>query len=147
MSTIALTNAVVTFQALDNSLVPTGSVYDFSDNIKTIVLSSTISEVETTLVGAGWKTVIAGLGSNSVNFEFYQDFASNSVEDIIYNWIGTRIQVTIKPLNATVSATNPKYQFTALVAEWQPLNAGVGQISTINATWPISGQITKITTP
>ena len=147
MSKIVLTNAVVTFQALDNNLNPTGAIYDFSDNIRGIVLSSVIAENETTLVGAGWKTVIAGLGTNSVNFEFYQDFANNSVEDIIYDWIGTRIQVTVKPLNATVSTTNPKYQFTALVAEWQPLNAGVGQISTINATWPISGEITKTTTP
>lgn len=147
MSKIVLTNAVITFQALDSNLNPTGAIYDFSDNIRGIVLSTVIAEQDITEVGQGFKRVIAGLGTNSVNFEFYQDFASNSVEDIIYDWIGTRIQVTIKPLNAPTSTTNPKYEFTALVAEWQPLNAAVGEISTVNVTWPISGPITKLTTP
>ena len=147
MSKVVLTNAVITFQALDNNLTPSGPVYDFSDNIKNIVLSTVIAEQDITQVGEGYKRVIAGLGTNSVSFEFYQDFAMNSVEDIIYDWIGTRIQVTIKPVNAPTSTTNPAYQFTALVAEWQPLNAGVGQIATINVAWPISGPITKLTTP
>jgi len=147
MSKVVLTNAVITFQALDTNLTPSGPVYDFSDKIKNIVLSTVIAEQDITQVGEGYKRVIAGLGTNSVALEFYQDFATNSVEDIIYDWIGTRIQVTIKPVNAPTSTTNPAYQFTALVGEWQPLNAGVGQIATVNVTWPISGPITKLTTP
>jgi len=147
MSKVVLTNAVITFQALDNNLNPSGPVYDFSDNIRSIILSTVIAEQDVTEVGQGYKRVIAGLGTNSVAFEFYQDFATNSVEDIIYDWIGTRIQVKIKPVNAPTSTTNPQYQFTALVGEWQPLNAGVGQISTVNVNWPISGPITKNTTP
>jgi hypothetical protein len=148
MAKVVLTNANVTFQALDFSVtppVPVGSIYDFSDHISSITLATVHEIVETTEVGQTYKRVIAGLGTNSVNFEFYQDFATNSVEDIIYDWIGARVLCKIKPTTAAVSGTNPEYEFQVLVTEWTPLNAGVGAISTINVNWPINGPIDKNT--
>ena len=147
MSKIVLTNAKVTFQALDFSVtppVPVGSTYDFSDHISSISLSTVHDIVDTTEVGQVYKRVIAGLGTNTVNFEFYQDFATNSVEDIIYDWIGARVLCKVRPTGSAPSSTNPEYQFQVLITEWTPLNAGVGQISTINANWPINGPITKV---
>jgi len=150
MSKIVLTNANITFQALDFSVtppVPVGSIYDFSDHISSIVLATNHDIVETTEVGQTYKRVIAGLGTNTVNFEFYQDFAIGSVEDIIYDWIAARVLCKIKPINAPASTTNPEYEFQVLITDWTPLNAGAGQISTINVNWPINGSITKNTTP
>ena len=49
----------------------------------------------------------------------------------------------VRPVNTTVSASNPKYTFNALVAEWQPLSGAVGELAGVSATWPISGVITK----
>ncbi len=150
MAKLVLTNAVVTFQALDTSLtppVPVGAVYDFSDHISSISLSTVHEIVETTEVGQIYKRVIAGLGTNSVNFEFYQDFANGSIEDTIYDWIGARVLCKVKPISAPTSTTNPEYEFQVLINEWTPLNAGVGQISTINVSWPINGPIDKNTTP
>lgn len=146
MAKVVLTNANVTFQALDYSVtppVPVGSVYDFSDHISSISLGTVHEVIDTTEVGQVYKRVIAGLGTNTVNFEFYQDFASNSVEDIIYDWIGVRVLCKVKPVMAASSANNPEYEFEVLINEWTPLNAGVGQISTVNVNWPINGAITK----
>lgn len=148
MSQIVLTNPLVTFQALDFSVtppVPVGAVYDLSDHISSIVLSTVHDIVETTEVGQIYKRVIAGLGTNSVNFEFYQDFASTSVESIIYDWIGARVLCKVKPVNTTTSVSNPEYEFQVLISEWTPLNGAVGQISTANVNWPINGPITKNT--
>jgi len=148
MAKVVLTNANVTFQALDFSVtppVPVGSVYDFSDHISSITLGTVHEIIETTEVGQVYKRVIAGLGTNTVNFEFYQDFASNSVEDIIYDWIGARVLCKVKPVMGSASPNNPQYEFQVLINEWTPLNAGVGQISTINVNWPINGPITKTT--
>lgn len=150
MAKIVLTNANVTFQALNFAVsppVPVGSVYDFSDHISSISLATSHVIQETTEVGQNYKRVIAGLGTNTVNFEFYQDFATNSVEDIIYDWIAARVLCRIKPLNAPISSTNPEYEFQVLISDWTPLNAGVGQISTINVNWPINGEIIKNITP
>ena len=150
MAKLVLTNAVITFQALDFSVsppVPVGTVYDFSDHISSISLATNHQVVETTEVGQNYKRVIAGLGTNTVNFEFYQDFATNSVEDIIYDWIAARVLCKVKPVSAPTSTTNPEYEFQVLITDWTPLNAGVGQISTINVNWPINGPIIKNTTP
>jgi len=51
--------------------------------------------------------------------------------------------VVVIPVDTTVSATNPSYTFSALVAEWQPLSGAVGELATASVTWPISGAITK----
>jgi hypothetical protein len=150
MAKIVLTDVSVTFQALDFSVTPpvgVGTVYDLSDHISSVTLSTVHTVVETTEVGQVYKRVIAGLGTNTVSFEFYQDFAANSVEDVFYDWIGTRVLCRVKPTSGVISAQNPEYRFQTLISEWTPLNAGVGELSTAQVQWPISGPITKDTTP
>jgi hypothetical protein len=51
----------------------------------------------------------------------------------------------IRPVNTTVGPTNPKYNFSALITEWTPVNGAVGELATVSVTWPISGAITKAT--
>ena len=57
--------------------------------------------------------------------------------------VGTSVPVVIKPTSGAVSATNPSYAFTAVCSEWQNVQGSVGELSTVSATWPISGAITK----
>ena len=150
MAKIVLTDVSVTFQQLDFSVTPpvgVGSVYDLSDHISSVALSTVHTVVETTEVGQVYKRVIAGLGTNTVSFEFYQDFASNSVEEVFYDWIGTKVLCRVKPTTGAISAQNPEYRFQTLISEWTPLNAGVGELSTVQVQWPISGPITKDITP
>ncbi len=150
MAKIVLTDVFATFQALDFSVTPpvgVGTVYDLSDHISSVALSTVHTIVETTEVGQTYKRVIAGLGTNSVQFEFYQDFDNSSVEDVFYPWIATRVLCRIRPTSDPISTTNPEYRFQTLISEWQPLNAGVGGLSTVQVQWPINGPITKDTTP
>jgi hypothetical protein len=148
MAKIVLTNAYVVFEGTT----------DLSDHISSISLSTVHDILDVTPVQAGviYKEVIAGVGTNSVSFDFYQDFANNSVEEFFGgvppyssepNRVGTKVSCVVRPLNAPKSATNPEYQFEALVTSWTPLNADVGQLSTISVSWPISGAITKDITP
>jgi hypothetical protein len=148
MAKIVLTNAYVVFEG----------TADLSDHISSISLSTVHDILDVTPVKAGtiYKEVIAGVGTNSVSFEFFQDFANNSVEEFFGgvppytsepNRVGTKVSCVVRPFNAPKSATNPEYQFDALVTSWTPLNADVGQLSTISVSWPISGAITKDITP
>lgn len=143
MAKIVLTNAFVEFEGVD-----------FSDFVSSITLSTTHDILDVTPVKEGtiYKEVIAGVGTNSVSFDFYQDFADNSLEEFFngvgaLSRVGTKVSCKIKPLNTTTSASNPEYQFEALVSEWTPINAAVGQLSTISVSWPISGAIIKDITP
>jgi transcriptional regulator of NAD metabolism len=49
----------------------------------------------------------------------------------------------IRPVNAAVSASNPKYTFNAVITEWQSVSGELGNLSTVQVSWPISGNITK----
>jgi len=137
---------------LTNAYVLLGDIYDISSYITNISLSTTHDIIETTQFGDIYKTRIAGLGDNQANFEFLQDFSSTIVnpgglENVIYPLIGTAINCKIRPINTTVSASNPQYSFSLLISEWQPLSGSVGELSTASVSWPISGEITKTTTP
>ena len=150
MGKLVLTNANVTFQALDFSVTPptpVGAVTNLSDHIASISLATQYDLVETTQFGQTSKQFVAGLAANTVTFEFHQDFQSGSVEATIYPLLGTAARCVVKPIDTAVSANNPKYSFNALISEWTPLNGAVGELTTANVTWPISGDITKTTTP
>jgi hypothetical protein len=143
MSKIVLTNAYVLLNG----------VYDISDYVASISLSTSHDLIETTQMNDVYKTVIAGLGQNQVSFEFHQNYADNGLEEIINgtslanSQVGTAIPIEVRPINTTVSASNPKYTFNAVVSEWQPINGAVGELATVNVTWPISGPINKYITP
>lgn len=136
MAKLVLTNALVTLASID-----------LSSHLASITLNTSFDIIDTTSFGDTAKKRIAALADNSVGFEFHQDFATGSVEATIFPLLGTAVACEVRPVNAAVSATNPKYNFSVLIAEWQSLSAAVGSLTTASVTWPISGEITKSTTP
>lgn len=134
MARLVLTDASVVF-----------GTTDLSEYISSITINSTFDIVETTAFGNSAKTRIAGLADNSVSLEFHQDYATGEVEDTIFPLLGLSVAIVAKPVAGATTATNPAYGFTAIVAEWTPLNGSVGELATASVTWPISGAITKTT--
>jgi hypothetical protein len=137
MARIVLTDASVVINGIN-----------LSEFITSVAISSSEDVVETTGMGSGGaRTRVAGLGDNSLTLEFNQDFATSGPEVTINavgsSLVGTTTTVVVKPTSGAVSASNPSYSFSAVVAEWQPLSAAVGELATVSATWPISGTITK----
>ncbi len=137
MPRIVLTDVSVTVNAID-----------LSQFLTSVTLSTSVDVIETTGMGsAAAKTRLPGLKDNSVTLEFNQDFAAAGPEITINavgsSLVGTSVPIVIKPSSGAVSATNPSYSFTAVCSEWQNVQGSVGELSTISATWPISGAITK----
>lgn len=128
MARIVLTNVAVTF----------GST-DISSFVTSVTLGSTFDVVETTAFGNTARTRVAGLADNSVTFELQQDYAAGSIESVVYPTLGTAVSMVVRP----VAGASPIYSFSALVAEWTPINGAVGELATASVTWPISGVITK----
>jgi hypothetical protein len=123
---------------------------DISDYITSVSLNTTYDVIETTAFGDTARKRVAGLADNSITIEFQADFASGALEQIIYqsqatNTLGTTVYMEVRPTSSSVSATNPKYTFNALVSEYPILNGAVGELATGSVTWPISGAITKAT--
>ena len=137
MAALVLTNASVVINGIN-----------LSEFITSIAISTSEDVVDTTGMGsAGARTRVSGLADNSVTIEFNQDFAAGgpevSINAVGSSLVGTNTTIVVKPTSAAVGATNPSYTFSAVVSEWQPLSAAVGELSSISTTWPISGVITK----
>jgi len=125
---------------------------DLSDHVASVSISSTWDAVETTAFGGGnvpsaARTRQAGLVDNAVTLDFHQDFAAGEVEAVIYPALGAIAALRISPTTGAISASNPEYQFNALLSEWTPLNGAVGELATASVTWPITGAIVKDVTP
>jgi len=137
MSAIVLTDVFVTVNSVNLSAFLTS-----------VTLSTSVDVVETTGMGsAAARTRIPGLKDNSVTFEFNQSFAAlgpeASLNAVGSSLVGTVVPIVIRPLSGVVGASNPSYTFSAVCSEFQSVQGGVGELSTISATWPISGAITK----
>jgi hypothetical protein len=138
MPRLVLTNAYVVYAS-----------NDISQYVTSVGLSTSVDVIETTGLGSSARTRVGGLFDNSLTLELNQDFADNALEELVNGTslatttVGTTVAIEIRPVNGAVSASNPKYTFNALIAEWQPLSGAVGELATVSVTWPISGAITK----
>ena len=118
---------------------------DLSDHINSVEIAQSFDSVETTAFGDSGRTRTGGLEDSSITLSFHQDFASGSVDATVAPLVGGTAAFEIRALGTAtgVSATNPKWTGTVLVTEWNPLSGGVGELSTADVTWPVSGQVTR----
>jgi hypothetical protein len=72
-----------------------------------------------------------------------QDFAAGSVDATLNPLLGSIATVVIQSASGTVSATQPKYTATVLVAAYSPFASSVGDIATLSVTWPVSGTVVR----
>ena len=129
---------------LSNASITINSV-DLSSYVTSVTLSQSADNLEDTAMGDTSRSYIGGLKSGSVDIEFNADFAAAKTEATIFPLVGTSTAVVIKPVDASVSVTNPSYSFNAVVTEWDTHNGSVGEIATHSISWPITGAITKAT--
>lgn len=129
---------------LTNAGVVLGGV-DLSDHIAQVEVNQSWDEVETTAFGDGGRTRTAGLEDSSVTLSFHQDFAASSVDATLAPLVGGTASFAIYANGTTVGATNPSYSGTVLLTEWSPVSGSVGDLLTVDVTWPVSGTVTRAT--
>ena len=118
---------------------------DLSSYVTSVTLSQSADTLETTAMGDSARTFIGGLTNGTIDIDFNADFAASKTEATIYPLVGTTTAVVVKPVAASVSATNPSYTFNVVVTEWDTLNGSIGELATHSVSWQIAGAITKAT--
>lgn len=118
---------------------------DLSSHISKVTLSTTRAELDTTTFGNRGKRRVAGLEDSSIALDFYQDFSAAQVEATLYPLVGSTATIVVKPNGTTTGTANPSYTMSALITEWMPLDAQVGELAAASITWPVDGTITKAT--
>jgi hypothetical protein len=129
------------FAATDFDISIAGT--DFSDSIAALTLDVSREQLEITAFGDSARRYIGGLQDSSVTISLHQDFASGSVDSTIWSNLGGTVAIVVKPTSGAVSATNPSYSFNALVVQSTPFSSNVGDLATMDVTWPVDGAITR----
>lgn len=129
------------FAATDFDITIGGT--DFSDSLAAVTLDVSREQLEITAFGDSARRYIGGLQDSSVTLSFHQDFAAGAVDSTIWSNLGGTVAIVIKPTSGSVSATNPSYSFNALVVQSTPFASNVGDLATMDVTWPVDGAITR----
>jgi large exoprotein involved in heme utilization and adhesion len=106
-------------------------------NIAAATINTTAAEVEITAFGNTHVQRTSGLKDASVSLDFHQDYAAGSIHQIINPLLGGYATVTIVPTSGSVSATNPSVTLSALVTEYNPIEASIGDLATFSISWPL----------
>ena len=122
-------------KVLTNAKVLIGAS-DVSDHVKSVNLEYTVDAVDATKMGDTTKNSKVGLRDIKCDLELHQDYADNSIDEIIFGFLesGAINAIAIRPDNAAISANNPEYQFSAFVSSHSPVAGSVGE-----------GPMTKVT--
>ncbi|MFE2556674.1 hypothetical protein ACFXGT_11650 [Streptomyces sp. NPDC059352] len=119
---------------------------DLSEYTRKGELGIEVEEKEVTnYASAGWKVVIGGLKSGELGVEFLQDFANTRIDSIMWPKLGLVVPFEVRPTNAAVGTSNPKYTGSVLIKEWKPIEGGVGDEATSSASFPTSGPVLRAT--
>ena len=136
------------FIVLKNAYVMINAV-DLSDHVKQVTLKYSAVIHDDTAMGATSKSRVAGLLDWSMDVEFYQDYASGKVDATLFPLVGAAsFAVHLKPVNDTISATNPDFTGNAVIeGDYTPVSGAVGDLSTVTVTFAGDGALTRDTTP
>lgn len=137
MSIFALTDEYVSF----NSVV-------LSDHAKAGTINAEGDQLDATTFGSNWRAFIMGLKGGSVAIEFLDDFAAGSVDATTWAAFsaGLAVPIAIRPTSGAIATGNPEFQFSVLPNQWS-LGGSIGDLAGKTLTFPITGAITRDTTP
>lgn len=133
------------FVATDYSVSIGGT--DLSDHIVAVDLPVEAETQDSTAFGDDWREQTPGLKSGSVTIGFQQDFAASEVDATLWPLLGTATTIIVKPTSGTIGATNPAYTGSFVVSQLQPIAGQIGNLASMNVTWPLSGELARDTTP
>ena len=130
---------------LSNPVVTINGV-DLTDMCTAATLTYLVEALEDTAFGTNSRTYVAGLANNEVTLTMYASFAATETYATLFNLIGARTVVTIKPTSAADSTTNPKFILSDCYLESLPvINASLGTLSVYDVVFQ-GGALTLDTT-
>lgn len=137
MSILALTNEYVLFNSVN-----------FSDHTTSGVLTLNADALDSTAMGDSWKESTGGLKSGTFALNVQDDFAAGSIDATTWAAFDANVAVPVacRPVNTTIAATNPEYQFNVLPNTWQ-MGGQVGTLAAKQLSYPITGAVVRDVTP
>ena len=131
-------------QALNGSSGTT----DMSAATRRVRISETYDLLDDTRMGLNSHSRIAGLIDWRVEVEFLQNFQSTIQQNVdkfisqVYSY-AQPIYIEIRPVSAARSSENPGYNGNVILETFNPIDAAVGALQTVTATFRSAGDLTR----
>ena len=139
MATIVYTDAFVSINSVD-----------LSDHVKSVSLSYEAEMLDDTVMGTtGTRSNKPGLKNWTLEVEFLQDYALNSVDATLFPLVGAAaFPVKVRASKAgAISTTNPEYQGNGVLESYPPLTGEVGALGTAACTIRCASDLVRDVTP
>lgn len=107
---------------------------DLSNHVESVTIKNMVDLVEASVMGDAGKRRLAALADCSAEITFRQDYDASEVEAVLFPLLGSEVAVAIRPVNDTISSTNPEYQFNGMFAELPVVAGSVGQVHNTSVT-------------
>lgn len=130
--------------ALTNEYLALNGSASLNDHVKSAVLTMDSAQLDSTAMGDAWVEVIGGLKSGQLAITWNDDFAASNVDATLWPLFGTVVTFEVRPTDSAVSATNPKYTGSVLIAQ-HGLGGSVGDLAAKTVSYPTSGAVTRAT--
>ena len=110
---------------------------DLSDHVREITIQMSAEDLDATAMGAESRAHAVGLRDDRMEVTFLQDYAAAKVDATLSGLVSSSTPFTVvaKPTSGSVSATNPSYTMSALLFDYTPIDATVGEISAPEVTF------------
>lgn len=121
---------------------------NLSDHGTSFVLALNADALDSTAFGDSWRENTGGLKAGTFAMTLHDDFAAGSVDATIWAAFDANVAVAVatKPVNTTISTSNPEYQFNVLPNQYQ-MGGQVGTLAGKQLTFPITGAVVRDVTP
>jgi hypothetical protein len=114
---------------------------NLENKASSLEITTEFDEVELTSFSSNYREFGQGLGDATWTVDFFQDYASGSVDAVLWplSQSGGTFLIKASSGSAAVSATNPMYSMTARLFSYAPIAGAVGEASTTSVTFRNAG--------
>ena len=119
---------------LSTPVVTVNSI-DLTDQCTGATVNINYDQLSATSFGDASYKYVAGLGSHSIQLDFYASFAASETWATLSTLVGTSTTITVQPVAGSESATNPKMTLTGSFLAALPVVNALGALGTISVTF------------
>jgi hypothetical protein len=116
-----------------------------SDHGNKIEIPISVADLDTTCFGQTWRARVGGLKDASLNITFINDFVAAQLDSIFFPLIGSVVTFEVRPTSASRGTGNPAYTGSILINGWTPLSGSVGDLDSVDVSFPTSGAVLRQT--
>lgn len=116
-----------------------------SDHGNKIEIPVKADSLDATTFGQTWKVRRGGLKDGSLNMSFFNDIAAANLDSIMWPLVGSVVTFQVQAVSGAVTTANPSYTGSILVDSWNPIGGKVGELNSVDVSYPTSGTVTRNT--